>query len=129
MFIKYIFVTGEKVVIEVPDDIGIVIQDSRRAEHANNERHRYHTAFSLNNAKYEGNIFSSGGELIARLIKMEENRECEAKLSQLTPIQRRRIEMLMSGMSIADIARAEGTSFNTVKESIESARKKLKKFM
>ena len=129
MIIKYVFVTGEKAIVEVPDDIGIVVQDSRREEHANNEKQRYHSAFSLNNAGYEGCIFSSGGELIARLIKMEENRECEAKLSQLTPIQRRRIEMLMSGMSIADIARSEGAAFNTVKESIESARKKLKKFM
>ena len=129
MIIKYVFVTGEKAIVEVPDDIGIVVQDSRREEHANNEKQRYHSAFSLNNAGYEGCIFSSGGELIARLIKMEENRECEAKLSQLTPIQRRRIEMLMSGMSIADIARSEGAAFNTVKESIESAREKLKKFI
>ena len=129
MIIKYVFVTGEETVIDVPDDIGIVIQDSRRAEHANNEKQRYHSAFSLNNTGYEGCIFSSGGELIARLIMMEENRECEEMLQQLTPIQRRRIEMLMSGMSIADIARSEGAAFNTVKESIESARKKLKKFM
>ena len=129
MIIKYVFVTGEETVIDVPDDIGIVIQDSRRAEHANNEKQRYHSAFSLNNTGYEGCIFSSGGELIARLIMMEENRECEEMLQQLTPIQRRRIEMLMSGMSIADIARSEGAAFNTVKESIESARKKLKKIM
>ena len=129
MFIKYVFVTGEKVVIEVPDDIGIVIQDSRRAEHANNERHRYHSTFSLNNAVYEGCIFSSGGELIAHLIRMEENRECEEMLSQLTPVQRRRIEKLMVGMSIADIARSEDASFNSVKESIEAARKKLKKLL
>ena len=125
MLIKYVFVTGEELEIEVADDIGIVIQDSRRAEHANNEKQRYHSAFSLNNAGYEGCIFSSGGELIAQLIKMEENRECEEMLQQLTPIQRRRIEMLMSGMSIADIARSEDASFNSVKESIEAARKKL----
>ena len=129
MLIKYVFVTGEETVIDVPDDIGIVIQDSRRAEHANNEKQCYHSAFSLNNTGYEGCIFSSGGELIARLIKMEENRECEEMLQQLTPIQRRRIEMLMSGMSIADIARSEDASFNSVKESIEAARKKLKNFL
>ena len=129
MFIKYVFITGEETEIEVPDDIGIVIRESRRAEHANNERQRYHSTFSLNNAGYEGCIFSSGGELIARLIKMEENRECEAMLSQLTPIQRRRIEKLMSGMTVADIARSEDVSFNSVKESIEAARKKLKKLL
>ena len=129
MIIKYRFVTGEETEIEIPDDIGIVIRDSRRTEHANNEKQRYHSAFSLNNAGYEGCIFSSGGELIAQLIKMEENRECEEMLQQLTPIQRRRIEMLMSGMSIADIARSEDASFNSVKESIEAARKKLKNLL
>ena len=59
----------------------------------------------------------------------ESDKECVDRLSRLTPVQRRRVEKLMDGMSITDIARAEGTSFNTVKESIESARKKLKKIM
>lgn len=129
MFIKYVFVTDEKVVIEVPDDIGVVIQESRKAEHANNERHRYHSAFSLNNAVYEGRIFSSGGELAGRLLRQESNKRCETLLSQLTPIQRRRIEKLMAGMSIADIARSEDASFNSVKESVEAARNKLKKLL
>lgn len=50
-------------------------------------------------------------------------------LSQLTPVQRRRFEMFESGMKIADIARSERASFNSVKESIEAAQKKLKKFL
>ena len=130
MKIKYGFVTGEKVVIEVPDDIGIVIQESRRKEHADNERHRYHAEFSLDDAVYEGSVFSSPGTNPADVVSMKESdKECEDRLSRLTPVQRRRIEKLMDGMSIADIARSEGAAFNTVKESIESARKKLKKFM
>ena len=130
MKIKYGFVTGEKVVIEVPDDIGIVIQELRRKEHADNERHRYHAEFSLDDAVYEGSVFSSPGTNPADVVSMKESdKECEDRLSRLTPVQRRRVEKLMDGMSITDIARAEGTSFNTVKESIESARKKLKKFM
>ena len=59
----------------------------------------------------------------------ESDKECEDRLSRLTFVQRHRVEKLMDGMSIADIARSEGAAFNTVKESIESARKKLKKFM
>lgn len=47
MIIKYKFATGEVTEVEVSDEIGTVILDSRREEHANNERHRYHTAFSL----------------------------------------------------------------------------------
>ena len=47
MIIKYKFATGEVTEVEVSDEIGTVILDSRREEHASNERHRYHTAFSL----------------------------------------------------------------------------------
>ena len=69
MKIKYKFLDGTVTEVEVSEDIGIVIQESRRKEHADNERHRYHAAFSLNNAVYEGKIFSSGGELAGRLIR------------------------------------------------------------
>lgn len=41
MIIKYKFATGEVTEVEVSDEIGTVILDSRREEHANNERHRY----------------------------------------------------------------------------------------
>ena len=129
MLIKYKFLDDTVTEVEVSEDIGIVIQDSRRAEHANNEKQRYHSAFSLNNARYEGSIFSSGGELAARLIRQESNEKCASLLSQLTPVQKRRIEKLMAGMTIADIARSENASFNSVKESVEAARRKLKKIM
>lgn len=129
MFIKYVFVTGEKVVIDVPDEIGTVVQVSRKAEHANNERHRYHAAFSLNDMVYEGMICSSPNSNPAdTLIRKERVEECEEKLSQLTPTQRRRYEMLVADeMTVADIARAEHASFNSIKESLQSAQKKLGK--
>ena len=116
-------------VIDVPDEVGTIVQVSRKAEHANNERHRYHAAFSLNDMAYEGMIFSSPNSTPAdTLIRKERTEECEDKLSQLTPTQRRRYEMLFAeGMSIADIAKAENASFNSVKESLQSAQKKLKK--
>jgi len=53
MIIKYKFATGEVTEVEVSDEIGTVILDSRREEHADNERHRYHTAFSLDDMTYE----------------------------------------------------------------------------
>ena len=45
--LHYEFVTGESVNITVSAEIAEVIYDSRRMEHASNERSRYHTAFSL----------------------------------------------------------------------------------
>ena len=43
MKITYKFATGETSVVEVSDEIGEIIMESRRKEHADNERHRYHT--------------------------------------------------------------------------------------
>ena len=129
MIIKYKFVTEETIEVEVSDEIASIVLDSRKAEHAGNEKQRYHTAFSLNDAVYEGNIFSSGDELAERLIRQESNERCREILAHLTPLQRRRVELLMSGKTVADIARTENVAYNTVKESIEAAREKLKKLL
>ena len=130
MKITYKFVTGETMKIEVSDEIGTVILNSRRKEHADNERHRYHAEFSLDEAVYEGSVFSSvGSDPADVVIRKESDDECEDRLSKLTPVQRRRLEKLMDGMSIADIARSENAAFNSVRESIQSARAKLRKFM
>lgn len=126
MIIKYKFATGEVTEVEIPDEIGTVILDSRREEHANNEHHRYHTEFSLDDMTYEDKDYFSA-------VKNPEDvfmrKERKAMLSQLTRVQRRRFEKFEDGMSIAEIARSEKASFNSVKESIESAQKKLKKLL
>lgn len=130
MKIKYVFVTGEVMEVEVAEEFGTVILDSRRKEHADNERHRYHTEFSLDDAVYEGSVFgSSGSDPAEAIIRKESDMECEDRLSLLTPVQRRRFEKFIDGMSIAEIARSENAAFNSVRESIQSARAKLRKFM
>lgn len=131
MKIKYKFLTGEVTEVEVTEEIGNVILESRRKEHASVEKNRYHAAFSLNDVTYEGEVCSSlGSNPVDTLIKKERNEECNARLSKLTAVQRNRYEMLVGDeMSIADIARSENASFNSVKESIESARRKLKKLL
>lgn len=129
MIIKYKFATGEVTEVEVSDEIGTVILDSRREEHANNERHRYHTAFSLDDMTYEDkDYFSAGDNPEEAFMRKEAAKQRKAMLSQLTPVQRRRFEKYEGGMSIAEIARSEKAAFNSVKESIESAQKKLKNF-
>ena len=55
--------------------------------------------------------------------------EREALLSSLTAVQRRRFEKVMEGMSIAAITREEHGSYNSIKESVEKARQKLKKYL
>ena len=53
MIIKYKFATGEVTEVEVSDEIGAVITASRKAEHALEERNRYH-CYSLDAINYEG---------------------------------------------------------------------------
>lgn len=128
MKIKYKFVTGEVTEVEVSEEIGAVIIDSRRKEHADNERHRYHTAFSIDAAEYEDkDYFPADDNPEEVFMRKEAAKQRKAMLSQLTPVQRRRFEKFEDGMSIAEIARSEKAAFNSVKESIESAQKKLKK--
>ena len=129
MIIRYKFTTGETTEVEVPEEFGNIILESRRKEHADNERHRYHAEISLNDLTYEGSIcVSQNSDPVDIILKKERAEKCEAMLSQLTAVQRRRYEMLNGdGMTVADIARSEGASFNSVKESLQSAQKKLNK--
>ena len=129
MKITYKFADGTVSEVEVSEEIGTLIMDSRRAEHAGNERHRYHTAFSLDDMDYEGkDYFSATDNPEKAFMEKEFAKNREAMLSQLTPVQRRRFELFEDGMTVAEIARKEKAAFNSVKESIESAQKKLKKF-
>ena len=105
--LHYEFVTGESVNITVSAEIAEVIYDSRRMEHASNERSRYHTAFSLDSEDYEGtNLVSekTPDDLMEELEDREHLLDCLAHLSEN---QRQRILMLAQGMSITEIARVQ----------------------
>lgn len=58
----------------------------------------------------------------------EQEERVEAFLSTLTPIQRRRMEMRMDGMSERAIAEAEGCNFKSVHETFLQVKKKYLKF-
>lgn len=53
MKIKYAFLDGTVTEVEVSDEVGAVIIDSRKAEHAQDERHHYH-CYSYDAIDYEG---------------------------------------------------------------------------
>ena len=65
-------------------------------------------------------------ELEDALIWDEQVVELYAAISQLTPIQQRRIRMLMDDMSIREIARREGCHMNAALKSVNGALKKLR---
>ena len=61
MKIKYAFLDGTVTEVEVSDEVGAVIIDSRKAEHAQDERHRYH-CYSYDAIDYRHHRTRTGGQ-------------------------------------------------------------------
>lgn len=59
MKIKYAFLDGTTTEVEVSEEIGAVIIDSRKAEHAQDERQRYHCPYSYDAIDYEGEEYAT----------------------------------------------------------------------
>lgn len=114
--------------LEVTDEIGTFILDSRRKERALAERERYHCPYSYDAITYEGMEYADPQEVGQALIDDEDNRRLYTAFSKLSEVQRRRLLMLANGLSLREIARREGVDIKTVRESVEGARKKFLKF-
>lgn len=125
MKIKYESVTGEITEVEVSEEIGAVIIDSRKAEHAQNEKQRYH-CYSLDAIDYEGLEYAK--KELTDDFPEEKKTKVRAAFAKLTPTQKRRTLMLSKGISMHEIARKENVDFKSVWQSIEGARKIFSKF-
>ena len=130
MKIKYESVTGEITEVEVSEEIGAVIIDSRRKEENLARKERYH-CYSLDAIKYGDNdkfAPTTGETPLTELIRDEDNSYIYEAFSKLPDIQQRRLLKLATGMSMREIAREEGVDVKAVFKSITSARKKFLKF-
>ena len=127
MKIKYVFNNGEIKEVEVSEEIGAVIEESRRKEAALAKKEQRH-CYSLDAVTYEGVEY---GELdfAKSLFDGSEERSAHIRetFSHLTETQRRRILMLAAGMSIREIAARENTHHRAVEDSIQQGRKKFLK--
>lgn len=131
MKIVYKFVTGEINVVEVSEEVGEVILSSRRQEHADNERHRYHSQVKLELADYYFGEFayevSAEEELFIRMYEDERRRRFYDAFEQLTPVQKRRVRMRAKGLTYKKISEIEGCDVRAVFDSVQQARKIFKK--
>ena len=126
MKINYTFNNGENSEVEVNEEIGAVILESRRKEE-NMERNRRRRCYSLDDVDFEGEDLADDRTPESLLIEQIDNDHIKETLDKLSEIQGRRLLMLASGMSIHDIARSEGTDYRAVYDSIKQARKKFQK--
>ena len=124
--IRYEFTTGEVVQVEAPAEIAEFICASRRMEHANNERTRYHAAFSIDSNDSRCAQLVSDKTPDDLVIAAAERQRLSACIDHMSVAQRQRVLLLTEGMSIAEIARLQHVSYNSVKGSIQIAQQKIK---
>ena len=104
------------------------LEQSRKEIQSEDRRQRYHAPYHIEALMYEGAEYVSGEDVAADAVNAdEENRIDELLQSNLTAVQYRRFRMYMDGMSIREISRIEDSDYSSVYESIESAKKKLRK--
>ena len=131
-------------VIVTADQVGEkwiqVLQEEDRKMENSERRYRYHEPAHYNSFDDADDAIDTnpyltdfGMEPLRLLIKLfceEEQRKLirkvEETMTELTPTQIRRLLKLAEGMTIAKIARSEDAAFNSVKESLETARKTLR---
>lgn len=126
MLIKYKFATGDVTEVEVSDEIGAVITASRKAEHALEERNRYH-CYSLDAIDYKGLEYGECDEYPVEDNSTERAEQVWEAFSHLTEVQQHRLLLYAGGKTLREIAALENASFQSVAESIEAARKKFLK--
>ncbi len=127
MKIKYEFADGTVVEVEVDESIGTVITESRRLEDNLSRKERYHCC-SLDAAQFEGVEYADGETPETKMEREMETERIVQALDGLSEVQRRRLMMLAEGKSVREIARREGKEIKTIRESLDSARKKFLKF-
>ena len=95
----------------------------------NYHKEKYHRSFlTLDDVDAAGEINNLEG-LVEELFRKEQNTRLYEAISQLTPIQQRRVMMFMDNMNYSDIARSEGIKFAPIYRSLQAAFKKLRTFM
>lgn len=129
MKIKYEFADGTVQEIEVDESFGNYYIQAKREEENLNRKERYHNTCSLDSMDYEGDFFADETYSPETLMNSKESQKrVDEFLSSLTDIQRKRVEKLLDGKSMRQIAKEEGVDISTVTESLKSVRKKYSKF-
>ena len=129
MKIKYQFVNGKTVELEVTEEWASIMIDLDRQEYnVNHKETRRHC--SLDALNQHESFFASDENTEDIVLQNIEAKRLSEAIQTLTPRQRELIEkVFFQGRTYADIAREEHKSPSTIRESMSYALKKLKKFL
>ena len=130
MFIEYKLEDGSVAIVEATEDVAAFMSEEHRTTENKNRKERYYAPYSIDALIYEGMDYADTDTPETIYLGYEEEDEderMEKYLSVLSKVQRRRVEMRLEGKTIAEIARIENKDESSVRESIESAGKRLQK--
>ena len=130
MHIKYQFLTGETVEIDVPDHIGEVsIAIERDMLNSNRRETRRHN--SLTRMEEAGCQFAdAGGNVAELLLKTEDNHQLFDAVQHLLPQQQELIwQVFYEEKSLAAIARESGVTEGAVRHRLSKIYKRLQSFL
>ena len=118
--------------IEVTDAVADVFAESKRSEDATKrKKYRYHAQYSLDQGDgIESAVLNNSPSIEELLEQFETNQAIAEAFKTLTPVQARRIyARFVLKKTVAEIAKSEGTNWNTVKKSIYTGLHKIEKHL
>ena len=127
--IKYRFINGDVLEVEVDDSIAAYILMDRIREASANRKERRHTK-KIKSEDWDHECFATQwGNPENYVIDHEKYESLIRMLEGLTYVQKRRLILRLSGFSYREIARQEKVSVQSISESIEGVRKKILNFL
>lgn len=130
MKITYRFVTGEVTVIDVPNEIRAVIVDLDRQEY-NNDHKETRRHYSLEGKVYEGMDYAVEDPGLEALFAGPTDEErLRAAIQKLDPDQQKMVQAIyFENVSVNDYAAWMGVTQSAISHRLQTAKKKLKKFL
>lgn len=123
MFIPYKLADGSTALVEVTEEVAAFLERSDREISNADRRERYHAPYHREALEYEGTEYAAEDNPEQLWIEKENAAHTHNILSQLTDTQLRRLTMKADGMTVREIAAAEGISPNAVMDSLRSIRR------
>ena len=130
MKIEYTFVTGEKIEIEVDEELSQEIEQIESKEKSNNRREgRRHQSYSDDNDKRDSFVDETV-DVEGNAYQNIDNAKLKAAIGSLLPHQRKLIqEVFLAERSIADIALEDGVNEAAIRDRLKKIYRKLKKYL
>lgn len=130
MKIKYEYVKGQAVEIEVEDSLGEVIVRLDKDEYnANRKETRRHESYSGDGDKRE-TLSDPSSDVVAAVIRNMDNEELYRAIGKLQPQQQELIRLVyFEDRKIIDIARAQGVTESSIRDRLRKIYGRLKKLL